>query len=55
MSKEARLATDEAGHYIVAGREFADHGVVPHGRDEYVVGEVHTNTIEATSRSSSAA
>lgn len=46
MAKEARLATDEAGHYIVAGREFADHGVVRHGRDEYVVGEVHTNTIE---------
>lgn len=46
MAKEARLATDEAGHYIVAGREFADHGVVHHGRDEYVVGEVHTNTIE---------
>lgn len=46
MAKEARLATDEAGHYIVAGREFANHGVVHHGRDEYVVGEVHTNTIE---------
>lgn len=46
MAKEARLATDEAGHYIVAGREFADHGVVRHGKDEYVVGEVHTNTIE---------
>jgi hypothetical protein len=46
MAKEARLATDEGGHYLHIGREFADHGVVRHGREEYVVGEVHTNTIE---------
>jgi len=46
MAKEARLATDEAGHYLHIGKEFADHGVVRHGREEYVVGEVHTNTIE---------
>lgn len=46
MAREARLATDEAGHYLHIGREFADHGVVRHGREEYVVGEVHTNTIE---------
>jgi len=46
MTREARLATDEAGHYLHIGREFADHGVVRHGRSEYVVGEVHTNTIE---------
>lgn len=46
MSTEARLATDEAGHYLHVGKEFADHGVVRHGREEYVVGEVHTNTIE---------
>lgn len=46
LSKEARIATDEAGHYLHIGKEFADHGVVHHGREEYVVGEVHTNTIE---------
>lgn len=46
MAKEARLATDEAGHYLHVGREFAGHGVVHHGREEYVVGEVHTNTTE---------
>lgn len=46
MSREARLATDEGGHYLHIGREFAEHGVVRHGREEYVVGEVHTNTIE---------
>jgi transposase-like protein len=31
MAKEARLMTDEAGHYLHVGREFADHGVVRHG------------------------
>ncbi len=46
MMTEARLATDEAGHYLHIGREFAAHGVVRHGREEYVIGEVHTNTIE---------
>lgn len=46
MSREARLATDEGGHYLHIGREFAEHGVVRHGKEEYVVGEVHTNTIE---------
>ena len=46
MSREARLATDEAGHYLHVGKEFADHGVVRHGLEEYVVGEVHTNTLE---------
>lgn len=46
MMAEARLATDEAGHYLHIGREFAAHGVVRHGREEYVIGEVHTNTIE---------
>src|SRR5680860_1282285 len=46
MAREARLATDEGGHYLNIGKEFADHGVVRHGREEYVVGEVHTNTIE---------
>lgn len=46
MSHEARLATDEGGHYLHIGKEFAEHGVVRHGKEEYVVGEVHTNTIE---------
>lgn len=46
MAKEARLMTDEAGHYLHLGKEFAAHGVVRHGRGEYVVGDVHTNRIE---------
>ena len=46
MAREARLMTDEAGHYLHVGREFAEHGVVRHGIGEYVIGDVHTNTIE---------
>ena len=41
--------TDEAGHYLAVGREFAEHGVVRHGQDEYVNPQdrtIHTNTIE---------
>lgn len=49
LSREARLMTDEAGHYLAVGREFAEHGVVRHGQDEYVNPAdrtIHTNTIE---------
>jgi transposase-like protein len=46
MAREARLATDEAGHYLHVGKEFAEHGVVRHGGEEYVRGEIHTNTLE---------
>ena len=38
--------TDEASHYIGVGREFASHGSVNHKRDEYVRGDIHTNTVE---------
>jgi len=49
LDREARLMTDEAGHYLAVGREFAEHGVVRHGQDEYVSRDdrtIHTNTIE---------
>ena len=46
IAKEAQLMTDEAGHYLHIGREFASHGIVRHGKGEYVRGETHTNTIE---------
>jgi transposase-like protein len=49
MAREARLMTDEAGHYLHIGREFSGHGVVRHGKEEYVNPEdrtIHTNTIE---------
>ena len=46
MAREARLMTDEAGHYMRVGKEFSEHEIVRHGQEEYVRGEYHTNTIE---------
>lgn len=46
IAKEARLMTDEARHYIVIGKEFAEHKYVVHGMDEYVRGDAHCNTAE---------
>jgi transposase-like protein len=46
IRKESRLMTDEARHYKAIGREFESHDSVNHGLDEYVRGEVHTNTVE---------
>lgn len=45
-SRKSKLMTDEAFHYRKVGREFAEHGRVEHRKDEYVRGDVHTNTIE---------
>jgi len=46
IAREARLMTDEAGYYRRVGKEFAEHGVVRHGQEEYVNGDKHTNTAE---------
>jgi len=46
VAKEARLMTDEARHYTIVGREYADHQVVRHSIGEYGRGQHHTNTIE---------
>ena len=46
VAKAARLMTDEARHYIKAGREFSEHGVVRHKDGEYGRGDIHTNTVE---------
>ncbi len=43
--KVSLISTDEHGGYRGLGRRFP-HGIVRHSRDEYVVGAVHTNTIE---------
>jgi transposase-like protein len=45
-ARDSRLNTDGARHYGVIGREFLSHEVVDHGRDEYVRGDAHTNTVE---------
>jgi len=46
ISREARLMTDEARHYVRVGKEFAEHGAVEHRVKEYVRGDIHTNTVE---------
>ena len=38
--------TDEAGAYRDLGSEFARHETVKHSEDEYVRGDVTTNTVE---------
>lgn len=44
--REPKLTTDEARHYWAVGNEFAAHDRVLHGGNEYVRGDIHTNTIE---------
>jgi transposase-like protein len=46
IRKESRLMTDEARHYKAIGHEFASHESVNHGKEEYVRGDVSTNTVE---------
>jgi hypothetical protein len=46
LKREASLMTDEGAHYTVVGREFASHQSVNHNREEWVRGDVHTNTVE---------
>jgi len=38
--------TDKARHYVAVGQEFAEHGSVDHSKDEYVRGDIHSNTVE---------
>ncbi len=46
VAKEAAIMTDEAGQYQKLGDDFASHESVNHGQEEYVRGDVHTNTVE---------
>ena len=46
VKRESRLHTDESKLYINVGREFAAHETVKHTADEYVRGDVTTNTVE---------
>ena len=46
LDRETHLMTDEGTAYRYAKHHFADHSHVRHGADEYVRGNVHTNTIE---------
>ena len=46
VSRKSTLMTDTAGGYMEMGKEFARHEMVDHGKDEYVRGDVHSNTVE---------
>ncbi len=46
IAREARLMTDDGGQYGKAHRHFASHDTINHTQDEYVRGDVHTNTVE---------
>jgi transposase-like protein len=46
ISRESRLMTDEARHYMEVGREYSEHGAVNHSQEEYVRGDITTNTVE---------
>jgi len=46
VEPSATLMTDEYQIYDVAGKDFAKHERVNHGRKEYVRGNVYTNTAE---------
>lgn len=46
VAKETAMMTDEGGHYFTLGAHFASHQSVSHKMDEYVRGDVYTNTIE---------
>jgi transposase-like protein len=48
VATEARLFTDESRLYHGADQHFASHETVKHSRNEYVRGDVHTNTIEGS-------
>ena len=46
IARESRLHTDESRLYVGSDEHFASHKTVKHSADEYVRGDVHTNTVE---------
>jgi transposase-like protein len=46
VAKETAMMTDEWSGYFSLGDHFASHESVSHKADEYVRGDVHTNTVE---------
>jgi len=46
VDRDADIFTDELAAYQGLRREFGDHQVVTHSRNEYARGDVHTNTVE---------
>ena len=48
IDRETHLMTDEAAHYTKVGKEFADHGMVDHSREEYAYRDRVTGTVIST-------
>jgi transposase-like protein len=46
VEKGTTISTDEWGAYVGLGKAGYDHSAVNHGREEWVVGKHHTNSIE---------
>jgi transposase-like protein len=46
IDKASDIVTDEAPFYPAPAANFAQHSTVNHSADEYVRGDIHTNTIE---------
>ena len=46
VSRKSVLHTDESPIYTRLGKEFAAHETVVHSKNEYVRGNVHTNTVD---------
>jgi transposase-like protein len=46
IAKEATVYTDEAKWYAKLSKDFAHHDFTTHAAEEYVRGDVHTNTVE---------
>ena len=46
VDRKSALMTDDAGQYRPIGKDFASHETVNHGIEEYVRGDVHSNTVE---------
>lgn len=46
VNPDSFIFTDDWRPYKAVGREFAGHRIINHSSGSYVVGEIHTNTIE---------
>ena len=46
VARETKLMTDESAVYTEIGKELASHETVNHSAEEYVRGDVHTNTMD---------
>jgi transposase-like protein len=46
VDRKSTLMTDTHGGYHRLGKDFARHEMVDHGKDEYVRGDAHSNTVE---------